>query len=105
MSRFSDYATNVAFRVELTRAQLAVMLTIVNRNKGVVIATRDHLSAWRALEGKGIIEHRDSQYHLTKEGELMVPLLRVCGLLDIQKIKAPSRKEFERAGMDDLPGK
>lgn len=80
MSRFVAYATSVAFNISLSKAQVKTLNAISCINK---LAFPAHSITIHALFHKGLIDRRaDGDYEISQEGKLLLPLLRLCGLLE-----------------------
>lgn len=92
MSRFSDYVTNVGFRIELTKAQLRLFAAVAKRSEHRLVLDASGAATERNLVMKGLIEFEDGGRYLvlTKEGELLRPLLSRAGLLDIEAVRIKS---------------
>lgn len=89
---FAAYATNVAFRVELSKKQLEVMIYLFNAERGVMVLNGvDNMNCYRALIDKGVIERAKHGFKLTAEGKLLIPLLRICGLFEEQR---PTKRQL-----------
>ena len=87
MTRFSDYVTSVGFRLELSKSQLRAFASIALASETkFVLPGGDHQSL-ESLVRKGLIAWAEGSWLLTKEGKLLVPLLRAAGLLEADIIK------------------
>jgi hypothetical protein len=98
MSRFSDYVTSVGFRLELSKSQLRCFASYVLQTENrFVLPGGDHQSL-ESLIRKGLLAYDGQAITLTREGELLAPLLRRAGLLDadiIRHSKLPTKADLE----------
>ena len=100
MSRFSDYVTSVGFRLELSKSQLRCFAAYALATERRFIAPGGNSESLSSLIRKGLLEYIDNEIQLTKEGELLTPLLRRAGLLEadiIQHSKLPSKADLEES--------
>lgn len=96
MSRFKEYATGQVFQLSLTRAQIRVIAGYAETGRKVSLPGYS-AQTYSALVDKGILEHVEAGrgYQLTKEGKLILPLLRACDLLEDHFIKRSSLPTLE----------
>lgn len=83
MSRFAQYATGQAFHISLTKGQIRVIAAHALTDSRKVSLPYYDWQTYSSLVHKGILEPIDGgrDYQLTKEGGLLVPLLKACDLL------------------------
>lgn len=78
MSKFREYVTSSAFRLDLSRNMINWILAI-DRGAGASSWVPCFIAARQACERRGLCEVGDGPPILTEEGELVVRLLKLAG--------------------------
>lgn len=84
---FANYATSTAFRIELTKAQISALNSlVVSTNSTAQLEFHLGLRSWEALLRRGLVEQKvDGRLKITRAGELTVMLLDEAGLISKSK--------------------
>lgn len=79
---FCNYATGLAFRVELTKAQVKALITVASPRNSVMQLQLIQPKSYDTLVHKGLIERTEKEFILTKPGKLVFKLLEEAGLVN-----------------------
>lgn len=79
---FSDYATGIAFNVQLSKAMCDTLITLSEYREKIIdnFVLLPHWShrGMIALERRGLIEHVDNKYRVTEAGRMVYCLVRIA---------------------------
>jgi len=92
-SKFKEYVTSSAFRVDLSHAQIQAMLALDISMMTMFMNCSSQILSYRALERRGIFYYQkgikkdfsDRGYFFTEEGKLLCNLVKACGFVFIPK--------------------
>lgn len=99
MSRFREHALHTNFSITLTRAQLQVLTSFLP-SRGVFNIPAHSWQTYHALMQKGVLERVDEEWKLTKEGALLLALLRETDCLPpptLRRADLPTRESILRS--------
>lgn len=90
MNQFSEYVTNQAFNLTLSKGQIKMLVWVINKDREGMISDGRFMMYLQGLQRRGLVFHdknhsimsEDSSWKVTQEGILVHKLLICAGLAE-----------------------